>query len=429
MDERAGLTTPKESTRDAADRSLRRTQTRRRPDEDLPVDPMNIAFASLFGRQYEGGANWLEVTLHSLGKLAQPPTCLVVDASADVLPPLLRAAPHVRAVALEHPRESRAGRAAKRVERRLRRRSWELPALARLAAEEKIDLWVAFAWFYGLGSHRPLLVVYPDFQVRHLPQLFDAAEIRSREEQWQYVAEHAAGVVTISEATAADARASNPEISEKLYVCGFPPVFTAENLRLDPEEVRRKYRLPERFFLVSNQFWEHKNHALVLRAMSLIADGGGEPPTVVFTGRPYETRDPEFFSRLLRRVNEEGLHERCRFLGVMAREEQIALIRAAEAVVQPSRFEGRGAITEEATLLGTQLLCTSLPAHRELNLPGAIFFDPDDADTLADLLTRDYTRSPKDSAAIAAESDALARDYGERMYRICEEVVGRRAAR
>jgi glycosyltransferase involved in cell wall biosynthesis len=389
---------------------------------------MIIAFASLFGRQYEGGANWLEVTLHSLGTLPTPPTCLVIDATPDVLPATLRDAPHVRAVPLPHVAESRPTRLVKRVTRRLRGRTWESPALTRVAAEQNVDLWVAFAWFYGLGSQRPLLVAYPDFQVRHLPELFDAAEIRAREEQWSYVVEHAAGVVTISEATAADALASHPEIKDKLYVCGFPPIFRAESLRLDPEETRRKYQLPARFFVVSNQFWEHKNHRLVLRAMSLIKGRGAQPPAVVFTGRPYDTRDPEFFSRLLWYVNEHGLHEHCRFLGVLPREEQIALIRASAAVVQPSRFEGRGAITEEAVVLGAQLLCSSLPAHRELNLPGAIFFDMDDASALADLMQRDYPRAAKTADAIVAESHALARDYGERMMRVCEEVLRRRRA-
>jgi glycosyltransferase involved in cell wall biosynthesis len=384
---------------------------------------MIIAFANLFGRQYEGGANWLEVTLRCLGMLEQPPTCLVIDATREMLPPTLRDAPHVRAVPLQHFHESRGKRLIKRVARRLQKRTWEAPAITKIAAEYNIDLWMAFAWFEGLGSHRPLIICHPDFQFRYFPELFSADELNAFEKQWNEVTERANGIFTISEATASDALKSHPQIKDKLYVCGFPPVFQPENLRLAPEEIRRKYNLPERFFLVCNQFWEHKNHQLVFRALMLQKERGETPPVVVFTGRPYDTRQPEAFSKTLMFVQENGLHEYCRFLGVVPRDEQIALIRAAEAVVQPSKFEGRGAITEETCLLGTQLLCSDLPSHRELNLPGAIFFDVDGVNELAELMERNYTHSSKTSEAIAAESQTLARSYGDELMKIIESVM------
>ncbi|HVF50861.1 MAG TPA: glycosyltransferase [Pyrinomonadaceae bacterium] len=384
---------------------------------------MIIAFRSLFGSQYEGGANWQEVTLASLCMLPQPPKCLVLDAAPETLPETLRHAAHVEAVPLPRIVESRSVRAYKRLARRVQGRSWENPNLTHIAARYKIDLWVGFAAFDGLGTHRPLVICYPDFQFRYFPELFERGEVEERERQWSYVAEHARGIFTISEATAADALRSHPQIKDKLYVCGFPPVFKPEQLTLDPGEVRRKYSLPERFFLVSNQFWEHKNHLLVFRALHHLKERGRTPPVVAFTGRPYDQRRPEAFTRMLMFVHAHGLHEYCRFLGVLPRDEQIALIRSAEAVVQPSKFEGRGAITEEACLLGTQLLCSDLPTHRELDLPGAIFFDVDAVGELAELLERDYTHIDRDAHAVAAESRRLSRLYGERLLKVFESVL------
>src|SRR6266478_2192276 len=103
----------------------------------------------------------------------------------------------------------------------------------------------------------------------------------------------------------------------------------------------RRYSLPEKFFLVCNQFWEHKNHLLVLRALALLKQQGKTPPVVAFTGRPYDSRRPEFFGQVLRFVHEHDLHAYCRFLSVLPRDEQVALLRGAEAVIQPSKFEGR----------------------------------------------------------------------------------------
>lgn len=384
---------------------------------------MIIAFRSLFSSQYEGGANWLEVTIRCLGKLAAPPTCLVVDATTETLPSSLRDAPHVRAVPLGSPSVNRGKRIVNGLKRRISNESWEHPGLTQLANDYEIDLWVAFAWFADLGWHRRLLICYPDFQYRYFPELFDPASLREREQQWEFTAQHAAGILSISQATADDALKSDPQIAHKLHVCGFPPVFELADLRLAPDAVRQKYSLPERFFLVSNQFWEHKNHRLVLQALDHLKRQQHQPPVVVFTGRPYDHRRPAAFSELLQFVQERGLHDSCRFLGVMTREEQLALIRAAEAVIQPSKFEGRGAINEEASVLGTQLLCSDLPVHRELNLPNAIFFDPEDVEGLADLMQRNYPHSTKDAGTIAAESESSARTYGQNVMNIFAAVA------
>jgi glycosyltransferase involved in cell wall biosynthesis len=380
---------------------------------------MVIAFENLFGRHYEGGANWLEVTLLGLGAIEQPPKCLLLDATAEVLPGSLRSSAHLQPVPLIHRQRSQAVTQGQRIWRKALRRPWEDQKLTAVAEEHGIDLWVGFSGFEGLGAHRPLLVWYPDFQWRHFPELFSSTEIRDRDRQWNYVADRADGIIVISQSVADDALSSHPQLSEKLHVLGFPPVLGEAVLKGDPEEVRRKYNLPERFLLVCNQFWQHKNHALVLRALSQLKRYGKVPPVVAFTGHPHDYRNPDAFSQLLRLMHEEGLNDYCRFLGVVPRTEQLALLRASEAVIQPSRFEGRGAIGEEATLLGVQLLCSDLPVHRELNVPGARFFPVDGVDELAGLMTTNYQRSTKSSADIVSESQVLAAEYGEGFMSLC----------
>jgi glycosyltransferase involved in cell wall biosynthesis len=234
--------------------------------------------------------------------------------------------------------------------------------------------------------------------------------------------ERADGIIVNSQSAADDALSGHPHIADKLHVLGFPPVLHEAVLKRDPDEVRRKYNLPGRFLLVCNQFWQHKNHELVLRALGQLKRYGKVPPVVAFTGLPHDYRNPDSFSQLLKSMHEEGLNDYCRFLGVLPREEQLALLRASEAVIQPSRFEGRGAIGEEATLLGTQLLCSDLPVHRELNIPGALFFSVDGVEELAELMARDYQRSSKSTEDIVAESRRLAANYGAQLMDVFSRV-------
>ena len=377
----------------------------------------------MFGIGYEGGANWLETTLLGLGTLEQPPTCLIWGASSEQLPQSLNDASYVQPVSGSHSVESRFKELARAIIRRIVARPWENRAITELALRCNVDLWVGFTGFEGLGPQRPLLVWYPDFQFRHFPELFGSQEIHDRERQWNFVAERADGIIAISQAVAEDALATHPQVANKLYVCGFPPIFPSTKLAQNPDAVRQRYHLPERFFLVCNQFWQHKNHALVFRALSYLKQNGDAPPVIAFTGLPHDYRHPDAFSNLLRFVNEHDLNDYCRFLGVIRRDEQIALIRAATAVIQPSRFEGRGAIVEEVSLLGTQLLCSDLPVHRELHAPGASLFSVDGVEELAELMKQEYTRSTKDEQTVAEESRHLARAYGEQLMTVCKRVL------
>lgn len=386
-----------------------------------------IVFENLFGQGYQGGATWLETSLLALGTVEQPPTCLIWGATKDVLPHSLKHASHVEPITSPPRDVSKITRLQDALVRRVTRRSWEDPAITDLALARNVDLWVGFSGFKGLGSLRPLIVWFPDFQFRHFPELFDSNELRDRERQWDFVAKRADAIIAISQSVASDAVASDPEVVDKVFVCGFPPIFTLESLKQNPDEIRRRYHLPERFFLVSNQFFQHKNHALVLHALKQLKETGAAPPVVAFTGLPHDYRQPQSFANLLRFVNENGLNEYCRFLGVIPRDEQIALIRAATAVIHPSKFEGRGAIVEEATLLGAPLLCSDLPVHRELHAPGALFFSPDSVEDLVALMKREYKASTKDAETIIAESQQLARTYGDQLMAVCERVLsGRR---
>ena len=385
---------------------------------------MHIAFENLFGKQYEGGANWLEISLLSLGMSSEPPQCLVLGATRETLPETLHDSPHVTPIPLSQHVESKASRLFDALSRRVTRRPWESRSIREIAARFNIDVWVGFAGFEGLSHERTLLVWYPDFQPRHLPEMFSAQEITDRERQWDYVAGRANGILVISESVAKDALSKHPEISDRLYVAPFPPLFSATTLSIDPQDVRHKYDLPERFLLVCNQFWAHKNHLLVLRALKRLKENMREPPVIAFTGRPHDYRNPNFFSEILSYVNSHGLHQYCRFLGVIPRNEQLALIRASTAVIHPSLFEGRGAIVEEAGILGTQVLCSDLPVHRELNALGTIFFPVDGVDELAEVMTRDYPISALSTRTIIEESNALARDYGNHLLRVCKAVVG-----
>jgi glycosyltransferase involved in cell wall biosynthesis len=330
---------------------------------------------------------------------------------------------HVEALPLERSSHSRLRDIKDAALRRVLRTGWEDEALTTVAARNAIDIWVGFHGFEGLGPDRTLLVWQPDFQFRHFPEFFGPEMVQTYERIWDRAARRANGVLVISETVRQDALRSHPDAGDKVFVAGFTPTFNEGELSLDPQDVCRRYNLPSRFLIVCNQFFQHKNHLLVLEAMKRIKNSGALPVPVVFTGRTEDFRRPNYFSEVLQFVEQNGLHEDVYFLGVVPRNEQIALIRSADAVIQPSRFEGRGAIGEEAAVLGTQLLCSDLPVHRELDIPGAIFFDVDDVEGMASLMRREFHKQQKRNSDIIADSQQRTRIYGERLCEILNRVA------
>jgi glycosyltransferase involved in cell wall biosynthesis len=91
-----------------------------------------------------------------------------------------------------------------------------------------------------------------------------------------------------------------------------------------------------------------------------------------------DSRDPTYVSTLLARVHDLGIRERCKFLGLIPKIDQIQLVKLATAVVQPTLFEGGpgGGTIYDAVSLGRPTIVSDLPANREIEEHVTCFFDP-----------------------------------------------------
>lgn len=240
----------------------------------------------------------------------------------------------------------------------------------------------------------------PDFQHRHLPQLFAQAEITKRDSGIAALAQDAGMIVFSSEATAADYRRFCPTGRARPEVLRFCTAPAAEWFAGDPLAVQAQYHLPDRFFLISNQLWQHKNHLLVFEALALLA-ARGVRPHVVCTGQLADFRDKNFVNTVLRRLHECGVAAQVALLGLIPRGEQIQLMRRSIAVLQPSLCEGWSTVVEDARALGKRVVLSDLEVHQEQNPPGARFFARNDPESLAEALAAVWETAQPGPDAIA----------------------------
>ncbi|MCB0338388.1 MAG: glycosyltransferase family 4 protein [Bdellovibrionales bacterium] len=256
----------------------------------------------------------------------------------------------------------------------------------------------------------------PDFQHKHLPQYFTKNEIDFRDTLFARYAKLAFQILLISQDGFKDFANLYPDSVSKCTTLPFRISPRHEWYLGNPDEVYRRYNLPEKFLLICNQFWQHKNHLLVFKALALQKELGNIIP-VVCTGHLGDYRKPDYSDEILSTIAQLGIAEQVYLLGLTPREDQIALVRRSAGLIQPSLFEGWNTSVEEARIMGKHILLSDLAVHREQSPPDALFFKPDSVKDLSekmqsfykDLLPGpDLTRESK-----ARESGAeLARQFG-----------------
>jgi glycosyltransferase involved in cell wall biosynthesis len=279
--------------------------------------------------------------------------------------------------------------------------------------------------FIDLFEHQPdapgtgVITWIPDFQHVHMPQYFSADDLSYREQSFGERAAKAHFILCSSAAVAQDLAEHLPLHAEKAVVGRFPSNLVFESLpSANPAETLKKYHLPEKFALVANQFWKHKNHEVVLRAVAKAKNLGCAVP-LVMTGLPLDYRDAANgpISQVLQLSATLDIHSLVHPLGQVPYADLIQIMRAATLIIQPSRFEGWSTIVQDAKALGRPVFCSDIPVHREQAPDASALFDCDDPGSLADLLVSRWSTLSAmwdlsaETAHLAKHLD-VARDYG-----------------
>lgn len=258
---------------------------------------------------------------------------------------------------------------------------------AALMAEHQIDVVFENARFLGRNFPVPAISWMPDFQHRALQHLFTRRGWWKRDIGFRAQTLGRRVVLLSSNTAQADCEIYYPRCRGRTSVVRFAPTVDADAVFARRDNTRRTYGLPEQFFYLPNQFWAHKNHAIVLDALSIIRDRGQleTMPPVVMSGPVSDNRRGTLFGDVMAKAEAQGLSPWFRHLGLIPMPDVLALNAAACAVLNPSLFEGWASSVEEAKALGSPMILSDIPVHRE-QAPDARFFAPSRAKELAHTL-------------------------------------------
>lgn len=246
-----------------------------------------------------------------------------------------------------------------------------------LAHEEQIDVY----WFTSAILERvskPYIFTIWDLGHRILPMLPEVSDCinawKRRENTYQSMIAHASYIITANQ-TGKKEILDNYSVSEdKIRIVDFP----LASLVYEKEE-KPRIELADEYFMYPAQFWSHKNHIRILEALDVMRRKYNKRPVVYFIGS-----DAGNLKFIQQRTKELDLEEQVVFLGFIKNSELVYIYKHAKGMIYASLMGPNNMPPYEAVYFGCPVIISSISGHHEQMGDAAFFFDPYNADELAE---------------------------------------------
>lgn len=232
----------------------------------------------------------------------------------------------------------------------------------------------------------PYVMPVHDLQHRlnpHFPEVSADGVWEEREYLYSNAIPRAAAVIADSEIGREDILSfySVDEEKVKVLLHTSPTYLRIDYTEEERKIIRGKYQLPERFLFYPANFWRHKNHELIIKALYYIKTRHGLIVPAVFVGSKQVAYG--VFESVLELVKRYRIEDQVFFLGYVPNEDMGCLYQLAEALVMPTYFGPTNIPYLEAFSLGCPVIGSDIRGIREQVGSGGLLVNPDSHEDLA----------------------------------------------
>lgn len=240
-------------------------------------------------------------------------------------------------------------------------------------------------------SDNPSFVTIWDFghkDIPYFPEVFVKGQFDAREKIYSGIITRASRVIVSNEIAKQKLLQYYSIQEDKVIVNALPTPDYIFSTAAD-ESVLSEYGLEKNSFVFyPAQFWAHKNHIRIVKAIKVLKEKGIDIK-VVFSGS-----DKGNMQYVKEQAEKLGVSERILFLGFVSVEQFIALYKNALALVYASFLGPDNLPPLEAMALKCPVLVSGIDGHKEQLKDSCLFFDPLDeldlANQLENLLKNGY---------------------------------------
>ena len=239
------------------------------------------------------------------------------------------------------------------------------------------------------GLAKKWVSYFPDFQHRHMPKYFKQEERISRDKTVRQILEDSALVFFTSRSVYVDAISFLPTARDDSNIYILPRFFGdfshMQNAFVKTNETQDN----KKYFVSCSQEWPHKRHDVIISAFAKLLEKMDSSEIdnyrLVFTG------ERNSYDVLVGRRSDEliakfGIADKIHYTGYVNKEEQLAYIKHAIALIQASEFEGQPGASGmlEAAALGTPIIASRVQYNLDLDFGSIQYYELNNTDALAE---------------------------------------------
>ena len=278
--------------------------------------------------------------------------------------------------------------------------------------EEQCDLWIfpcSDGWSYLVPV--PALVTIHDLMHRYeprFPEVSEKGERRRREREFSNICKWAKGILVDSEVGRRQVMESYGLDASRIHVLPYiPPKYIYSHDA--SEDFDSLCTLPKKYIFYPAQFWEHKNHERLIRAVGRLKR---EIPDLklVLSGSKKNAYDS--IRNLVRDLN---LTDDIFFLGYVPDRDMLELYRRARALVIPTFFGPTNIPPLEAFIVGCPVAVSGIYGMPEQVGDAALLFDPKSVAEIAECIRKLWTDDEL-CTVLAAKGRQKAALWGEKQF-------------
>lgn len=263
-------------------------------------------------------------------------------------------------------------------------RLWRSFGVSIHMSEDDIDI------FHGLSHELPLrlpkgvkkVVTMHDLIAWRNPEYFSALDAKIHQCKQKSACKNADIIIAISQQTKQDLMHYTGVPEEKIRVLyqSCDPIFREEISEKFKNEVKKDYKLPDRYIICVGTIEKRKNQEAIIAAMHQLP----EDLHLVLVGGCHGNYRSKLFSSL----KSKGLQKRVHLIDDAEFEDFPALYANSLAAVYVSKFEGFGIPILEAMCCGVPVLTSNCSSMPEVGGDAVLYADPNNIDEIASQINR-----------------------------------------
>jgi glycosyltransferase involved in cell wall biosynthesis len=245
---------------------------------------------------------------------------------------------------------------------------------------------------------------------RRFPEVSSFGKYASRERHYREMCRWSVRLLVDSETGKQHTMESYGIRAEKIRILPFvAPRYIFEKPAAD--NVIKDFALPSKYFFYPAQFWEHKNHKRLIRALSQLKDRYPDINFVFVGSRKNGFRSTNSLIKLL------NVQDRISVLGYVPDAAMPQLYQRARALIMPTFFGPTNIPPLEAMALGCPVAVSDIYGMRQQLGEAALYFDPESVDDIRDAMEQLW-QDDAICADLAAKGRSRSAEWNQMMFNV-----------